>query len=81
MTGVRRCSRCGKVKSADQFYRRRRTQLSSYCRSCQLAAVRRARDRRGQDPATADQLRAVDRTRQHRHRSLGGQDPSGGDAA
>jgi recombinational DNA repair protein (RecF pathway) len=74
MTSVKRCSRCGKVKPAAQFYRRRRTQLSSYCRSCQLAAVRRARDRR-------DQLRAVDRTRQHRHRSLGGQDPSGGDAA
>jgi hypothetical protein len=81
MTGVRRCSRCGKVKSADQFYRRRRTQLSSHCKSCQQAAVRRARDRRRQDPATVDQLRAVDRTRQRRHRALGGQDPSGGDAA
>ena len=81
MTGVRRCSRCGKVKSADQFYRRRRTQLSSYCRSCQQAAVRRGRDRRRQDPATVDQLRAVDRTRQRRHRALGGHDPSGGDAA
>jgi hypothetical protein len=81
MTGVRRCSRCGKVKSADQFCRRRRTQLSSHCKSCQQAAVRRARDRRRQDPATVDQLRAVDRTRQRRHRALGGQDPSGGDAA
>jgi hypothetical protein len=81
MTGVRRCSRCGKVKSADQFYRRRRTQLSSHCKSCQQAAVRRARDRRRQDPASVDQLRAVDRTRQRRHRALGGQDPSGGDAA
>jgi hypothetical protein len=81
MTSVKRCSRCGKVKPADQFYRRRRTQLSSYCRSCQQAAVRRARDRRRQDPATADQLRAVDRTRQRRHRTLGGQDPSRGDAA
>jgi hypothetical protein len=81
MTGVRRCSRRGKVKSADQFYRRRRTQLSSHCKSCQQAAVRRARDRRRQDPASVDQLRAVDRTRQRRHRALGGQDPSGGDAA
>ena len=81
MTGVRRCSRCGKVKSADQFYRRRRTQLSSHCKSCQQAAVRRARDRRRQDPATVDQLRAVDRTRQRRYRALGGQDPRGGDAA
>jgi len=81
MTGVRRCSRCGKVKSADQFYRRRRTQLSSDCKSCQQAAVRRARDRRRQDPATVDQLRAVDRTRQRRRRTVGGPGPSGGDAA
>ena len=81
MTRVRRCSRCGKVKPADQFYRRRRTGLSSYCRSCQLAAVRRARDRRRQDPAAAEQLRAVDRTRQRRYRALGGQDSSGGDVA
>ena len=81
MTTVKRCSRCGKVKPADQFYRRRRTQLSSYCRSCQQAAVRRARDRRRQDPATAEQLRMVDRTRQRRHRALGGKDPSGGDPA
>jgi hypothetical protein len=80
MTSVKRCSRCGKVKPAAQFYRRRRTGLSSYCCSCQLAAVRRARERR-QDPAAADQLRTVDRTRQHRHRALGGQDPGGGDAA
>ena len=81
MTSVKRCSRCGKVKPAAQFYRRRRTQLSSYCRSCQLAAVGRGRDRRRQDPATAEQLRMVDRTRQRRHRALGGQDPSGGDPA
>ena len=81
MTSVKRCSRCGKVKPAAQFYRRRRTGLSSYCRSCQLAAVRRGRDRRRQDPTAAEQLRAVDRTRQRRYRALGGQDPSGGDAA
>ena len=81
MTRVKRCSRCGKVKPADQFYRRRRAQLSSYCRSCQQSAVRRGRDRRRQDPAAAEQLRAVDRTRQRRYRALGGQDPSGGDAA
>ena len=77
MTKVKRCSRCGKVKPADQFYRRRRTQLLPSCRSCQQVAVRRGRDRRRQDPATAEQLRAVDRTRQRRHRALGGQDPSG----
>jgi hypothetical protein len=81
MTAARRCPRCGQVKPADQFYRRRRTRLSSYCRSCQQAAVRRTRDRRRQDPAAADQLRAVDRARQRRHRTLDGGDPNGGDAA
>jgi hypothetical protein len=81
MTTVKRCPRCGKVKPADQFYRRQRTRLSSYCRSCQQAAVRRARDRRRQDPAAVEPLRAVDRTRQRRHRALGDQRPSGGDAA
>ena len=81
MTSVKRCPRCGQVKPADQFYRRQRTRLSSYCRSCQQAAVRRTRDRRRQDPAAVDQLRAVDRARQRRHLHLGGQDPSGGDAA
>jgi hypothetical protein len=80
MTAVKRCPRCGQVKPADQFYRRQRTRLSSYCRACQQAAVRRTRDRRRQDPAAVDQLRAVDRTRQRRHRHLGGQ-PGGGDAA
>jgi hypothetical protein len=81
MTAVKRCPRCGQVKPAGEFYRRWRTRLSSYCRSCQQATARAARRRRRQDPAAVDQLRAVDRTRQRRHRHLGGQDPSGGDAA
>jgi hypothetical protein len=81
MTAVKRCPRCGQVKPASEFYRRRRTRLSSYCRSCQRAAARAARQRRQQDAAAADQLRAVDRIRQRRYRNLGGQDPSGGDAA
>jgi hypothetical protein len=80
MTAVKRCPRCGQVKSAGEFYRRQRTRLSAYCRACQRAAARAARRRRRQDPAAVDQLRAVDRTRQRRHRHLGGQDPSGGDA-
>ena len=79
MTAAKRCPRCGKVKPADQFYRRQRTRLSSYCRSCQRAAARAARTRRRQDPAAVEQLRAVDRARQRRRRTLGG--PSGGDAA
>jgi hypothetical protein len=69
------------VKPAGEFYRRQRTRLSSYCRSCQRAAAHLARQRRRQDPATAEQLRAVDRARQSRRRTLGGRDPSGGDAA
>jgi hypothetical protein len=81
MTAVKRCPRCGKVKPASEFYRRQRTRLSSYCRSCQRAAARLARDRGRQDPAAVEQLRAVDWARQRRHRALGGQDPSDGDAA
>jgi hypothetical protein len=82
MIAAKRCPRCGQTKPADQFYRRRRSlRLSAYCRSYQRAATRRARDRRRQDPAAAEQLRAVDRARQRRHRALGDQDPSGGDAA
>ena len=78
MSAIKRCSSCGKVKPVGEFYRRRRTQLSSYCRSCQRAAARLARTRR-HDSAASEQLR-VDRIRQRRHRALG-QDPSGGDAA
>jgi hypothetical protein len=77
---AKRCPRCGQVKPAGQFYRRRHGwRLSPYCQSCQRAAAYLARRRRRQDPAAAEQLRAVDRARQRRHRHLGG--PSGGDAA
>jgi hypothetical protein len=71
MTATKRCPRCGKVKPVGEFYRRRRTQLSSYCWSCQRAAARLARHRRRQDPASVKQLRAVDRARQRRRRALG----------
>jgi hypothetical protein len=81
MTAVKRCPRCGQVKPVGEFYRRQRTRVSSYCRSCQRVAARAARRRRRQDPAAVEQLRAVDRNRQRRHRHLGDQDPSGGDAA
>jgi hypothetical protein len=81
VSAVKRCPRCGGVRPAVEFYRRRSGRLSSYCRSCQRAAARLACNRRRQDPAAADQLRAVDRVRQRRRRALGGQDPSGGDAA
>jgi hypothetical protein len=81
MTAVKRCPRCGRVRSAGEFYRRRSGRLSSCCQSCQRVAARAARQRRRQDQAAAEQLRAVDRVRQRRHRYLGGQDPNGGDAA
>jgi hypothetical protein len=82
MTSVKRCPRCGQVKPADQFYRRRRSlRTSPYCQPCTRAASRQARNRRRQDPASAELLRAIDRARQRRHRALGGQPPPGGDAA
>lgn len=81
MTAVKRCPRCGRVRPAAEFYWRRSGRLSSYCKSCQRAAVYLARRRHHQDLAAAKQLRAVERARQRRHRALGGPGPSGGDAA
>jgi hypothetical protein len=80
MTAVKRCPRCGKVKPADQFYRRQRTRLSSYCRSCQRAAAHLTRTRRRQDPTAVEELRAIDRSRQRRRRALDDHNP-GGDVA
>jgi hypothetical protein len=77
----KRCHRCGQVKPAGAFYRRQRTlRLSPYCKSCQRAAAREHRSRRRQDPASVALLRATDRSRQRRRRTLRGQTP-GGDAA
>jgi hypothetical protein len=74
MMTVKRCPRCGQLKSAAEFYRRRRgLGLSSYCQPCTRAASRQAQRRRRQDPAAAEGLRAVDRARQRRRRALGGQ--------
>jgi hypothetical protein len=71
MTAVKRCPHCGLVKAAEVFYQRRGRRLSSYCQPCTRAASREARRRRRKDPATAVQLRVVDRVRQRRHWSLG----------
>ena len=77
---ARRCPRCGQVKPAGQFYRRRGgRRLSPYCQPCTRAASCLARQRRRQD--AAERLRAVDRARQRRHRALGGPGSTGGDAA
>ena len=74
MTATKRCPRCGQVKAADQFHRRRGgRRLSPYCQPCTRVAAREARSRRRQDPASAELLRAVDRARQRRRRALGGQ--------
>jgi hypothetical protein len=80
---AKRCPRCSQVKPASQFYRRRRSlRLSPYCQPCTRATAREARTRRRrQNPASAERLRAVDRDRQRRRRALGGQPPTGGDAA
>jgi hypothetical protein len=77
MSIVKRCPRCGQLKSAEEFYRRRRgRRLSSYCHPCTRAASRQIQSRRRQDPTAAEMLRAVDRVRQRRRRALGGR---GGD--
>jgi hypothetical protein len=78
----KRCPRCGQVKPASAFYRRHRTlRLSPYCKPCQRAASREARNRRRRDPASVELLRATDRTRQRRRRAARGQTPQRGDAA
>jgi hypothetical protein len=78
MTAVKRCPRCGLVKAAEAFYRRRHgRRLSAYCQPCTEAASREARGHRRQDPAIAVQLRVVGRVRQRRHRALGRQGVDG----
>jgi hypothetical protein len=74
----KRCPRCGQVKSAGEFYRRRRTLLlSPYCQPCTRAAAREACNRRRQDPASAELQRTVDRDRQRRRRALQSRGPKG----
>ena len=44
MTATKRCPRCGQVKAAEAFYRRRGgRRLSPYCQACTRAASRAAR--------------------------------------
>jgi hypothetical protein len=78
MTATKRCPRCGQVKAAEEFHRRRGgRRLSPYCQPCTQAASREARLRRRQDPAAVKELRAVDRVRHRRHRALGRQSGEG----
>jgi hypothetical protein len=75
VTATKRCPRCGEVKAAEEFYRRRGgRRLSPYCQPCTRAAARETRGRRRQDSAAVERLRAVDRARQRRHRALSGQE-------
>jgi hypothetical protein len=76
-----RCSRCRQRKPLPGFYQRRSGRPLAYCKDCQRRAVRAAEQRRRQDPAALVELRAVDRDRQRRHRSLWAPGPDGGDAA
>jgi hypothetical protein len=76
-----RCSRCRQRKPLSQFYLRRSGRPLSYCKDCQRRSVRAAEHQRRQDPAGLVRLRAVDRDRQRRHRSLWTPRPGGGDAA
>ena len=74
MTATKCCPRCGQLKAPHEFYRRRGgRRLSPYCQPCTRAASREVRTRRRQEPAAAEQLRAVDRARQRRRRALDGQ--------
>jgi hypothetical protein len=78
MTPAKRCPRCGLVKAAEAFYRRRGgRRLSSYCQPCTRAASREVRRRRRQDPGSAVRRRVVDRIRQRRHRAMGRQGGEG----
>jgi recombinational DNA repair protein (RecF pathway) len=79
---AKRCPRCGQVKPLSAFYQRRGgARTSPYCQPCTRAASREARHRRRQNHASAELLRAVDRTRQRRRRATCRQPPSGSDAA
>jgi hypothetical protein len=78
MIAAKRCPRCGQVKAAEEFYRRRGgRRLSPYCRTCTQAASRATQTRRRRDSAAAERLRVVDRARQRRRRALGRREGEG----
>jgi hypothetical protein len=79
--GTKRCPKCRTVKPLEDFYMRRGGRPSSYCRPCTRTATKASYARRRRDPATLDRMRAVDRTRKRRYRSLRSSGPTAGDAA
>jgi transposase-like protein len=76
MTAAKRCPRCGQTKPVAAEARGDR-QLSSYCQPCTRTASRDSRGRRRHDPASAVRLRAADRARQRRRRTVGRQEGAG----
>jgi hypothetical protein len=78
---TKRCPKCRTVKPLEDFYMRRGGRPSSYCRPCTRTATKTSYARRRRDPATLERMRAVDRTRKRRYRSLRSLGSSGGDAA
>jgi len=76
----KRCPRCWESKPAGAFYRRGNGRLSAWCQECTRAAAREASRRRHANAAELERVRAVDRARQRRHRSLRRQ-AKGGEAA
>ena len=77
MTAAKRCPRCGQVKPAERVLPPPADPAVVLLPVLPAAAARLARRRRRQDPAAVEQLRAVDRARQRRHRALGGQGGAG----
>ena len=63
----KRCSACGEVKRAEDFYVSG-SRISSYCKDCQRRASRLAYRRRRQVPAARTRMRRVDRLRKRQER-------------
>ena len=71
----KRCSACGEIKPASEFYVSR-GRLSSYCKRCQRCISNDADRRRRQDAAERERMRRLDRARKRVERArLGQVDP------
>ena len=71
MTAIKRCPRCGQVKAAEAFYRRRGRRLSSYCQPCTRAASHEGRAAGGRTRPPRPSCGWWIGVRQRRHRTLG----------
>jgi hypothetical protein len=77
----KRCPRCRQVRPAGAFYKRRSGRLSSYCQDCHQAASKASYRERRTIPTEVERIRAANRTRMRRFRTLRRQGSEGGDAA